>query len=323
MDLWQNVDTFRQPGGGSAKRSKAAFTLIELLVVIAVIALLAAILFPVFQRVREKARQTSCANNMREIATAFTQYREDNDGRYPQAWDLRAGATTADFNTSNTQLDLSTPNYSPVVWPAKLEPYLKNRQIFSCPDLQRIRRSPCAGTSSTLVAEWKATDPVVGAPYSSAYTGASQIAYGYNVQFLGGGQFAAMNTCQHTVRPSAGNCYTCGTGALESTIAKPSETILMTENTWENVGTGGGGAFADPLTTYDLTGDSFWCTATGANSPGNNFDTRHNDGMNVAFTDGHVKWLQRDVVVYKPFSGAACNNLTGFASDSRWLWDRE
>jgi len=64
------------------------FTLIELLVVIAIIAILAAILFPVFARAREKARITSCQNNMKQIGTAVAIYRSDYDGRMPMDWYL-------------------------------------------------------------------------------------------------------------------------------------------------------------------------------------------------------------------------------------------
>ena len=64
------------------------FTLIELLVVIAIIAILAAILFPVFARAREKARITSCQNNMKQLGTAFAMYCSDYDGRMPMDWYL-------------------------------------------------------------------------------------------------------------------------------------------------------------------------------------------------------------------------------------------
>ena len=66
---------------------RTGFTLIELLVVIAIIALLAAILFPVFSRVRENARRSSCQSNLKQLALGFQQYMGDNDGRFPHAWD--------------------------------------------------------------------------------------------------------------------------------------------------------------------------------------------------------------------------------------------
>ena len=64
-------------------RSRSAFTLIELLVVIAIIAILAAILFPVFSQAREKAREASCASNLKQIGTGFMMYTQDYDEQFP------------------------------------------------------------------------------------------------------------------------------------------------------------------------------------------------------------------------------------------------
>jgi prepilin-type N-terminal cleavage/methylation domain-containing protein/prepilin-type processing-associated H-X9-DG protein len=75
----------------SVRRSSKGFTLIELLVVIAIIAILAAILFPVFAQAREKARQTSCLSNEKQIGLAVLMYAQDYDESYPLAWSLQGG----------------------------------------------------------------------------------------------------------------------------------------------------------------------------------------------------------------------------------------
>lgn len=90
------------------------FTLIELLVVIAIIAILAAILFPVFAQVREKARQTSCASNMKQLGLAVVQYVQDYDENY-------APGFTDWVGTAPT-------------WPVAISPYVKTFKVFQCPD---------------------------------------------------------------------------------------------------------------------------------------------------------------------------------------------
>src|SRR5690349_22952387 len=93
---------------------RRGFTLIELLVVIAIIAILAAILFPVFAQAREKARQTSCLSNTRQYATATLMYTQDYDETFPPNSYLSGGVCVATF-------------YSVV------NPYVKNSQITQCP----------------------------------------------------------------------------------------------------------------------------------------------------------------------------------------------
>ena len=99
------------------------FTLIELLVVIAIIALLAAILFPVFARARENARRSSCLSNMKQIGLGVHQYTQDYDERMPpySADDGGAGNTT------------TTAQKTAAGWAVQLQPYLTSIQILQCP----------------------------------------------------------------------------------------------------------------------------------------------------------------------------------------------
>ena len=100
---------------------KRGFTLIELLVVIAIIAILAAILFPVFQKVRENARRSACLSNMKQISLAITQYTQDYDETFPLAdWDS---------NTVNPN-----PVYGFNPWNVDIAPYVKSLAVFNCPD---------------------------------------------------------------------------------------------------------------------------------------------------------------------------------------------
>jgi prepilin-type N-terminal cleavage/methylation domain-containing protein/prepilin-type processing-associated H-X9-DG protein len=303
---------------------RQAFTLIELLVVVAIISLLAAILFPVFAHVREKARTASCANNMRQIATAFAQYASDNDGRLPQAWDsnLSIVGTSACNSPKNclSPIPDGTPDNDPVVWPAKLEPYLKNRQVFSCPSARKQLRGPCDATAaSSYDFGWQAGSAVVGAASGNWFAGASQSAYGYNVVYLGGGQFTSVAVVQQTKRPSAAKCYTCGIAAPESDIAKPSQTVLIIDNDFANSGGGDAPPAFALLGFTDATGE-LRCTADGSWDRWDTYNPRHNGGLNVAFLDGHVKWMRKENALYKPPSFAYTGN---YASDDKFLWDRD
>jgi prepilin-type N-terminal cleavage/methylation domain-containing protein len=97
------------------RRSFTGFTLIELLVVIAIIAILAAILFPVFAKAREKARQISCASNLKQLGLGVLQYVQDNDEIYP---------------TTNSNSGANVPGN----WGQQIYPYVKSTGVFACPD---------------------------------------------------------------------------------------------------------------------------------------------------------------------------------------------
>ncbi len=98
----------------NTKTKSQGFTLIELLVVIAIIAILAAILFPVFARARENARRSSCTSNLKQIGIAMTQYQQDYDER----------TLVVDEDPAN--------EYG---WFDPLQPYIKSAQVFRCPSL--------------------------------------------------------------------------------------------------------------------------------------------------------------------------------------------
>lgn len=99
--------------GKANRRDKSGFTLIELLVVIAIIAILAAILFPVFAQAREKARTASCSSNARQLGLAILMYNQDYDERFPFA-----GWRPNDEGTGD--------------WQNTTAPYIKNKGIFRC-----------------------------------------------------------------------------------------------------------------------------------------------------------------------------------------------
>jgi prepilin-type N-terminal cleavage/methylation domain-containing protein/prepilin-type processing-associated H-X9-DG protein len=108
------------------RTSGRGFTLIELLVVIAIIAILAAILFPVFAQARDSARQTTCLSNCKQLGTGLMMYAQDYDENYPSftyattPGGLKYGKRWADWGFST--------------WVDALMPYVKNTKIFSCPN---------------------------------------------------------------------------------------------------------------------------------------------------------------------------------------------
>src|SRR5205809_846157 len=143
--------------------AKRGFTLIELLVVIAIIAILAAILFPVFAQAREKARQSSCLSNLKQIGTALMMYVQDYDEAYPCNW--------------YGSLWPSVPNTNRYKWMDAVFPYVKNEKVFSCPSdggsrstYINVQNLPKAGSQNnwgsycTNVAYW---DSGPGTPASS------------------------------------------------------------------------------------------------------------------------------------------------------------
>jgi len=110
---------------------RKGFTLIELLVVIAIIAILAAILFPVFARAREKARQSSCLSNVKQLTLGMLQYTQDYDETLPK---YRLGTVNP---------------WCGIMWYDQIQPYLKNSQILTCPSTNANAGTPTYGCNAS------------------------------------------------------------------------------------------------------------------------------------------------------------------------------
>jgi prepilin-type N-terminal cleavage/methylation domain-containing protein/prepilin-type processing-associated H-X9-DG protein len=232
------------------------FTLIELLVVIAIIAILAAILFPVFAQAREKARQSSCTSNLRQISTASGMYLQDYDETFPVwAW------------TPERQMPL--PNgkiyQGKVVWPLLYMPYVKNESVFVCPSDGSARAS--VGNA------W-------GKPFAMSYGTNLRLHQCLDTQQCKGGRALALASVDAPsdtiwiadiwdgapIGIESGPIGGCKWGS-QATFGV--DRIRFVQNA---KGCGG----------YPLPLDP--------NNP--DASTRHSGGSNIIFADGHVKWAQ-------------------------------
>lgn len=238
------------------KRSKFGFTLIELLVVIAIIAILAAILFPVFGRARENARRTSCLSNMKQTGVAFLQYTQDNDERYP----LDALGV------------ISTYPATPHGWADAIQPYLKSTQMFQCP-------SDKLGPDSDPRADGEYTAFHEANDGKTSYTD-----YAYNQ-----GLARAKGGCALGSGCSIGNML----GANLSQLENASYTLVLVECTPGNSRSSQRGGGTSGL----------------ANSTSIQW-TRHLQGTNFSFADGHAKWYKGNE---NPIRNAA-GDITSWAS---------
>jgi len=248
-------------------RRTAAFTLIELLVVIAIIAILAAILFPVFARARENARRASCMSNMKQIGLGALQYSQDFDERFP-------------IVTYGTWNSVAAPY---TFWPTIVLPYIKNTQIFTCPDF------PVTDCNDVGVAPSAA----------NAYTTGAYDSYGMNLALATGTYptFVPVSITKVNYPAEFGVFFEVN-DAIVANQSNGYYNLGAYGNNWYNTGCG------DAKAWYSLTDQN------GLSNNGSDFDApdaRHSSGCNVGYYDGHVKWLGHDAVYNAPPGVAVAN----------------
>ncbi len=223
------------------RRNASGFTLIELLVVIAIIAILAAMLMPVFARVRENGRKASCQSNLRQLAMATMQYAQDYDETYPCAWDGVGDSCNSSFATGVGGWMYFTNFLCPsTFYPSwgSIYPYIKNAGIYQCPsDSYRLGNS-----------------------------------YAYNSRLASTGPANSMHY-----------------GFSMADVDDDSAVVMFIE---EGAGVGA---------TVDTTDDAYFnVDYMNGSEHGNRPAGRHFDGCNLAFCDGHVKFLKKSAIKYPP-----------------------
>jgi prepilin-type N-terminal cleavage/methylation domain len=264
-----------------AARRNAAFTLIELLVVIAIIAILAAILFPVFAQAREKARAASCLSNTKQISTGMLMYVQDYDETLPEP-----GLQGVFRNATNTGLGQFYMGILP--FHLAIQPYIKNYQVFGCPSDDKKQN---ASIDRSGVRDMFIDARVPGAdtlpPYSNTVEFHEAVAkifpnsYATNY-FLS--QCYGYTGRNGTVVPgsdSVGNYGGRGRALVE--IPEPGNTWIMTEYS-VNATTGNGGWYTYPGYLNDQVSNGNYTRWRGGR--------RHQEGRHWLFVDGHAKWYK-------------------------------
>ncbi len=266
---------------------RRAFTLIELLVVIAIIAILAAILFPVFAQVREKGRQTACLSNMKQLGLAMVQYTIDYDESYPRQDDCINGGTKAPDGAPATAFGCTgTPGYGDRInhykWWYWLYPYTRNTQILFCP-----------------------SRPITDAPKAiqDAWNLSAENDYGYALNASLTGELNTWNKPLPLVAPGA--IRDSFSGGTEAGIRSTASTMLLMERTGVALAPIAQQGAGVQTTIWPVIGQEYWGRVFARNNASTAINTAamnaagidkgaapHNEGMNIAYCDGHAKWLK-------------------------------
>jgi prepilin-type N-terminal cleavage/methylation domain-containing protein/prepilin-type processing-associated H-X9-DG protein len=257
------------------QNARKGFTLIELLVVIAIIAILAAILFPVFAQAREKARATSCLSNVKQIGLGIMMYTQDYDEVYPTFASYVESARVQNPLDANDRPGGTTGIGRRPMWQWKIYPYLKNWDIYRCPS--------DAGSPTNLIAKFH------------------NISYGYNYGYL--------STLEVSADPGDASIRQWFSGVSMAAVSQPANIVMVTDN--GGISANGNSAFVTgsmvnppdgwPSTKYfygpSTVGWGANCTNYFSGGGGKwentgGFAWRHNEGGNVCWADGHAKFMK-------------------------------
>jgi prepilin-type N-terminal cleavage/methylation domain-containing protein/prepilin-type processing-associated H-X9-DG protein len=238
------------------------FTLIELLVVIAIIAILAAILFPVFAQARAKARQAACLSNAKQIGLACRMYTQD--------WD----------EVNVPERILQTPGNTYRSFRANLQPYVKNKQVFACPEAPDL--------SSFATFNWEALGFDDGNGHGGTPGGRNLTSgYGMNrVHWNPGDKWQPGGP-----NPSTGDNF----GVADALVVAPSECILI-EDSISGTVQGTDGWYS---VYYQSDSPGFIRGVSPKNYYSGKNDTgafRHNGGATYIFVDGHAHWYRPEQI---------------------------
>jgi prepilin-type N-terminal cleavage/methylation domain-containing protein/prepilin-type processing-associated H-X9-DG protein len=238
------------------KSARNGFTLIELLVVIAIIAILAAILFPVFGRARENARRTSCLSNIKQLALGVTQYVSDNDGRFMP---FKALMNTEQYGLTLTD---ATNHFDPV------QPYIKSSSMLFCPNAVTFKpfSGNAAGRDKALYGNTHYGFPANVVPSTAYIT-----------------PLTNTNTTTHTV-PTHIASFT--QPSLSCMIGETSEFGYVYKGT----------SPTNTYQTQGIGKSHFTSVTAGNANDRVLYRERHFDGANYAYIDGHAKWLKVETI---------------------------
>lgn len=258
-----------------------AFTLIELLVVIAIIAILAAILFPVFAQARAKARQTTCLSNLKQLGLTLTMYSQDYD----------EAMVNAQTNTPITILR----------WPQLLSPYIKSRGFVVCPSADY--GLPIAGP---LTYQETINNPAGNSGNNDYYYGLYP-SYGYNYAYLSPTTACpdAFDTLSAGCRvtPSAGTApvtsppgiSAIGGGLPLAGLDAPSQTVAMGASVSAPIGS----STSLKWGYYIIRAPQLWAKTAPPSLDRETYGRmipRHTDTTNVLFVDSHAKSMKMDAL---------------------------